>query len=131
MPRDQLRQEIEHGVTFWGFTESGTLLGVMGIQQVEDVTLVRHAYVRTDSQKHGIGGRLLAHLRALSHQPVLIGTWADAAWAIRFYEKHGFRQVARQEKKQLLKRYWDVPARQAEVSVVLADPTWPQRNPSS
>jgi len=131
MSRDKLRQEIEHGVTFWGFTESGTLLGVMGIQQVEDVTLIRHAYVRTDSQKHGIGERLLVHLRALSHQPVLIGTWADAAWAIRFYEKHGFHLVSLQEKEQLLKRYWNVPARQTEVSVVLADPTWPQRNPSS
>jgi N-acetylglutamate synthase-like GNAT family acetyltransferase len=123
MSSDQLRAEIEDGVTFWGYQENETLAGVMGIQQVEDVTLIRHAYVRTSCQKQGIGGRLLAHLRKLARGPVLIGTWADAVWAIRFYEKQGFHVVAPEEKERLLKRYWKVPDRQAEMSVVLADST--------
>src|SRR5437667_3773191 len=113
---------MEDGVTFWGCEENEALTGLMGIQQVEDVTLVRHAYVRTDSQNRGIGGRLLSHLRKLTHGPVLIGTWADAIWAIRFYEKHGFHLVAPDQKARLLKRYWNVPDRQVETSVVLVDP---------
>jgi N-acetylglutamate synthase-like GNAT family acetyltransferase len=124
MSSDQLRDEIEDRVTFWGYEENGTLAGVMGIQQVQDVTLIRHAYVRAGWQNHGIGGRLLAHLRKLARGPVLIGTWADAVWAIRFYEKHGFHVVVPQEKERLLKRYWTVPDRQVETSVVLADSAW-------
>ena len=124
MSRDELRAEIEDGVTFWGYEENEALEGVMGIQQVEDVTLIRHAYVRADSQKRGIGGRLLSHLRKLARGPVLIGTWADAAWAIRFYEKHGFHLVTAMQKDRLLRQYWNIPERQAETSVVLADPTW-------
>src|SRR5207302_930642 len=100
------------------------LQGVMGIQPVADVTLIRHAYVRTGCQQRGIGGLLLSHLRKLAHGPVLIGTWADAVWAIRFYEKHGFRLLDPQRKEQLLKRYWNVPDRQVEMSVVLVDATW-------
>src|ERR1700682_3449403 len=98
MSRDELHAEMEQGVSFWGHEENEALEGVMGIQQVEDVTLIRHAYVRTGSQKLGIGGRLLSHLRKLANGPVLIGTWADAAWAIRFYEKHGFHLVAPEQK---------------------------------
>jgi GNAT superfamily N-acetyltransferase len=124
MSRDELRAEMQDGVTFWGYEENEDLKGVMGIQQVEDVTLIRHAYVRTGSQKRGIGGRLLSHLRKLAHGPVLIGTWADAVWAIRFYEKHGFHLVAPEQKAHLLKRYWNVSDRQVETSVVLVDPTW-------
>ena len=124
MSSDELHAEMEDGVTFWGYEEDQALMGVMGIQQVKDVTLIRHAYVRTANQKRGVGGQLLAHLRKLAQGPVLIGTWADAAWAIRFYEKHGFRVVTTDEKKQLLKRYWTVPDRQADVSVVLADSSW-------
>jgi GNAT superfamily N-acetyltransferase len=124
MSSDELHAEMEVGVTFWGYEENEALKGVMGIQQVEDVTLIRHAYVRTSSQKRGIGGRLLSHLRKLAHGPVLIGTWADAVWAIRFYEKHGFHVVAPRQKERLLKRYWNVPDRQAETSAVLADSTW-------
>jgi GNAT superfamily N-acetyltransferase len=119
MSRDELRAEMEDGVSFWGYEENEALKGVMGIQHVEDVTLIRHAYVRSDSQKQGIGGRLLSHLRKLAQGPVLIGTWADAVWAIRFYEKHGFHLVAPEEKAQLLERYWRVPERQVEASVVL------------
>jgi len=96
----------------------------MGIQQVQDVTLIRHAYVRTGSQKRGIGAQLLAHLREMARGPVLIGTWADAVWAIRFYERHGFQMVGSEEKNRLLKTYWSIPERQVETSVVLADSSW-------
>jgi len=124
MSSDELRHEIEDGVRFWGDEENETLTGVMGIQQVKDVTLIRHAYTRTSCQKQGIGARLLAHLRKLARGPVLIGTWADAVWAIHFYEKHGFHVVGPVEKERLLKRYWKVPERQVETSVVLADSSW-------
>ena len=124
MDRDELRHEIEAGVEFWGYEEAGELLGVMGIQQVLDVTLIRHAYVRTDRQKKGIGGKLLLHLRTMTSRPILIGTWADASWAIRFYEKHGFRVVTVEEKNRLLKKYWSIPDRQIETSVVLAEEDW-------
>ena len=124
MSKEKLRHEIDAGVVFWGREDSGTLAGVMGIQRVQDVTLIRHAYVRTGSQKRGIGAQLLAHLRELSDGPVLIGTWADAVWAIRFYQRHGFRMVNSEEKNRLLKKYWSIPERQAETSVVLADATW-------
>jgi N-acetylglutamate synthase-like GNAT family acetyltransferase len=124
MSREDLQHEIKEGVVFWGYEEGGTLVGVMGIQQVQDVTLIRHAYVRTSSQKRGIGPRLLAHLRAIANGPVLIGTWTDAEWAIRFYERHGFQQVGPQEKDGLLKKYWSIPERQAETSVVLVDAKW-------
>jgi GNAT superfamily N-acetyltransferase len=121
MSRDELRHEIAAGVTFSGYEDSGQLVGVMGIQPVQDVTLIRHAYVRTTHQKHGIGAQLLSHLRAQSTTPILIGTWAAAVWAIRFYERHGFRVVGPEEKNRLLKKYWTVPDRQIETSVVLTD----------
>ena len=129
MPKEKLRQEIGDGVEFWGFEEDGALAGVMGIQKVRDVTLIRHAYVRTTYQGGGIGARLLAHLRQLTHDPVLVGTWADAVWAIRFYEKHGFRMVSQEEKARLLREYWTIPERQVETSVVLADQKWWELNP--
>jgi GNAT superfamily N-acetyltransferase len=124
MSREKLKREMEEGVVFWGYEEGATLVGVMGIQPVRDVTLVRHAYVRTSRQNRGIGAHLLSHLHELAQGPVLIGTWADAAWAIRFYEKHGFQIVATGDKDRLLKKYWSVPERQMETSVVLADPKW-------
>lgn len=121
MPKEELRHEIESGVRFWGYEKNDELLGVMGIQEVQDVTLIRHAYVRTPSRNQGIGGKLLAELRKLTCRPILIGTWAAATWAIRFYERHGFRQVSREEKNRLLKKYWSIPERQVETSVVLAE----------
>jgi GNAT superfamily N-acetyltransferase len=124
MPRDELRAEIDDGVEFWAYEEGGAIQGVMGIQLLGEVTLIRHAYVLTGNQRSGVGGLLLAHLRTLAQGPILIGTWADAAWAIRFYEKHGFRLVAPGQKDELLRRYWNVPARQIETSVVLADEHW-------
>jgi len=127
MPREKLRHEMEDGVVFWGYEDAGALVGVMGLQEVQDVTLIRHAYVRGNSQKRGIGGHLLAHLRGMASRPVLIGTWADAVWAIRFYEKNGFQMVGAREKDRLLKKYWTIPERQMETSVVLADATWRQK----
>ena len=124
MPKDELRHEIDAHVQFWGYEEDGELLGVMGIQDVLDVTLIRHAYVRTAHQKKGIGGKLLSHLRTLTSRPLLLGTWADAIWAVRFYEKHGFRLVTPKEKDRLLKKYWSIPDRQIETSVVLVEESW-------
>ena len=124
MSLEHLRHEIDEGVLFWGYEESGTLLGAMGIQHVQDVTLIRHAYVRTAQQKRGIGALLLTHLRRLTVRPVLIGTWAGAVWAIRFYEKHGFQKVSPREKDLLLKKYWSIPERQMAISIVLADSAW-------
>jgi N-acetylglutamate synthase-like GNAT family acetyltransferase len=124
MSQEKLRHEIADGVVFWGCEENGTLVGVMGLQEVQDVTLIRHAYVFTSRQRRGIGGRLLSHLLASANSPVLVGTWADAVWAIHFYEKSGFQLVGTQEKNRLLKKYWTVPQRQIETSVVLADSKW-------
>lgn len=124
MPKEELRHEIDDGVVFWGYEEDGELVGVMGIQQVQDVTLIRHAYVRTARHNQGIGGRLLSRLRTLTERPILIGTWAEAVWAIRFYEKYGFRRVSPEEKVRLLRKYWSIPERQVETSVVLAGPRW-------
>jgi N-acetylglutamate synthase-like GNAT family acetyltransferase len=124
MSREEMEHEIEDGVVFWGFEEGRELVGVMGIQKVRDVTLIRHAYVRSEWQKRGIGAQLLVHLRGLTEDPILIGTWADAVWAIRFYEKHGFRMVGLAEKDRLLKKYWKISERQRETSVVLADSKW-------
>ncbi|MGH9351828.1 MAG: GNAT family N-acetyltransferase, partial [Terriglobia bacterium] len=112
MAEEELARELKAGVAFWGYESAGALAGVMGIQDVGDVTLVRHAYVRTRNQKQGIGGKLLAQLRSLTRKPVLIGTWADAVWAIRFYQKHGFRLVPGGDKDKLLGTYWTISKRQ-------------------
>lgn len=117
---EYLAAEIMAGVRFWGYEADGELRGVMGVQDVEDVTLIRHAYVAPEAQNIGIGGRLLQSLLTTSERPILIGTWADAGWAIAFYEKHGFARVSPEEKNRLLRRYWNIPERQVETSVVLA-----------
>ena len=126
MSQEHLEHEIGSGVGFYGYEDPDTsaLAGVMGIQEVQDVTLIRHAYVRMTHQKRGIGTVLLSHLRELTDRPILIGTWADASWAIRFYERHGFRVVSPEQKTRLLRRYWTVPDRQIETSVVLVDSAW-------
>jgi N-acetylglutamate synthase-like GNAT family acetyltransferase len=124
MSEDELGREISEGVVFWGWEENGELIGVMGIQPVQDVTLIRHAYVRTARRNQGVGAALLADLHGRAETPMLIGTWAAAIWAIRFYEKRGFRRVPVDQIVPLLERYWSVPARQAETSVVLADEAW-------
>jgi GNAT superfamily N-acetyltransferase len=120
MPAEELRDEISAGVTFWGYEADGWLLGVMGIQPVQDVDLIRHAYVRPDCQRGGVGGALVEHLRPLSRGRMLVGTWAAAEWAIRFYTRHGFTLVAPDEAAALLRRYWSIPERQIATSVVLA-----------
>jgi GNAT superfamily N-acetyltransferase len=124
MARDELRSEIGDGVVFWGYEENGDLLGVMGIQSVKDVSLIRHAYVRSSDQNHGIGSKLLSHLRSLTNRPILVGTWKDATWAVRFYRKHGFKLVPKETKDRLLREYWSISDRQIETSVVLADDRW-------
>ena len=124
MTRDALAAEIRAGVEFWAATRQGALAGVMGIQDRGGVTLIRHAYVRTSERRAGIGSTLLDHLEERTAKPILIGTWAAATWAIRFYEKHGYRLVTPPEKDRLLARYWSVPPRQVATSVVLASPRW-------
>ena len=124
MSREELAHEIAQGVSFWSFERDGAISGMMGIQEVKDVTLIRHAYVRTASQGQGIGAKLLTHLRQLTERPILIGAWADALWAIRFYQRHGFQVVSQSEKERLLRTYWTVSPRQIETSVVLADQRW-------
>jgi GNAT superfamily N-acetyltransferase len=126
MPADELDDQIAAGVTFWGQEADGVpddvLVGVMGLQSVRDVDLIRHAYVLPGSQGRGVGGALLQHMRRASTRPMLVGTWAAATWAIRFYQRHGFVLVSPERKSVLLKTYWNIPDRQIETSVVLANP---------
>jgi len=124
MSADELAKEIAGGVIFWMAEDTGRLLSVMGIQDKEDVALVRHAYTATTLQRKGIGTKLLRHVEALADKPILIGTWADASWAIEFYRRNGFTVVSDGDKNRLLRAYWSVPARQVETSVVLADRRW-------
>ena len=122
MPAAELDQEIAAGVAFWVYELDGAMAGVMGIQPVRDVDLIRHAYVLPGNQRRGIGGAMLEHLQRLSTRRMLIGTWAAADWAIRFYERHGFELVSAERTPVLLKTYWTIPDRQIETSVVLAKP---------
>jgi GNAT superfamily N-acetyltransferase len=124
MSEDELQAQIDDGVKFWCYFDGGKMVGVMGIQDKGDVTLIRHAYVRTVARNKGIGGMLLQHLSTLVSTPILIGTWADASWAINFYKKHGFRLVSFNEKEQLLRKYWNIPVRQIDTSVVLVSANW-------
>jgi GNAT superfamily N-acetyltransferase len=120
MPPGKLDEEIGAGVVFWGYESDGVLVGVMGIQAVREVELIRHAYVLPSMQGRGIGTSLLAHLAGRSVRPLLVGTWAAADWAITFYRRHGFELVSPERKAELLNRYWTIPGRQVETSVVLA-----------
>jgi N-acetylglutamate synthase-like GNAT family acetyltransferase len=129
MSRAELRHELQAGVKFWSYECTCELVGVMGIQQVREVALIRHAYVCTANRQQGIGTQLLTKLRRLTARPILIGTWAVATWAIKFYQKHGFRMVTPEEKNRLLKLYWMISERQMETSVVLADDRWPGVKP--
>jgi N-acetylglutamate synthase-like GNAT family acetyltransferase len=128
MPRAELESEIAHGVEFWVAEEGERVMGVMGIQDKGEVALVRHAYVPPTGQRSGVGTRLLRHVEALVEKPILIGTWAAAAWAIAFYERNGFAIVPGGEKDRLLRTYWSIPPRQVETSVVLADARWRAAN---
>ncbi|MGH8081209.1 MAG: GNAT family N-acetyltransferase [Lysobacter sp.] len=119
MSAQELRDEVAAGVEFYGIEVEGELLGVMGIQPVRDVDLIRHAYVSPGRQRSGIGAALLAYLRERAQRPVLVGTWADAQWAIAFYQRNGFAMVPRTRAIALLRSYWRIPQRQIETSVVL------------
>lgn len=121
MGGDELAGEMAAGVAFWGYEADGALVGVMGIQTVGDVDLIRHAYVLPAHQGEGVGTALLRHLRGLAERPMLVGTWAAAEWAVRFYERNGFARVGEADRAALLRRYWTIPERQIETSVVLAD----------
>jgi GNAT superfamily N-acetyltransferase len=121
MPRDELLAEMRAGVKFFCFRTDARVLGVMGLQRVADVALIRHAYTLSSEQHRGVGTRLLDHLRRQNDRPLLVGTWRSATWAVRFYERRGFRVVPEKEKASLLRRYWNVPERQIEESVVLAE----------
>ena len=122
MSEAELRDEIAAGVEFWGLETDAGLIGIMGVQPVRDVDLIRHAYVRPDSQRYGVGAQLIEHLRGRSTRRMLGGTWAAATWAITFYERHGFALVARERVAALFQTYWTIPERQIETSVVLANP---------
>jgi GNAT superfamily N-acetyltransferase len=120
MTFEEIQHEVEDGVIFWGYEQKDNLLGVMGIQDRGDVTLIRHAYVRTRYRKQGIGAQLLGYLENLTEKPILVGTWKDASWAISFYKKKGYFLIADKEKNRLLRKYWSIPERQIATSVVLA-----------
>jgi GNAT superfamily N-acetyltransferase len=122
MPGAELDGEIAAGVVFWGYEADGELLGVMGLQPVRDVELIRHAYVAPERQRGGVGGALLEHLAARTTRRMLVGTWAAAEWAIAFYRRHGFAPVGPERTAELLRAYWAIPERQIETSVVLARP---------
>jgi GNAT superfamily N-acetyltransferase len=127
MPASELDHEIAADVAFWGYDLNGSLIGVMGIQSVGDVDLVRHAYVMPGKQRRGVGAALLRGLRRLSTKPMLVGTWAAADWAIRFYRRHGFEHVGDELTPTLLRRYWSISDRQVATSTVLANPAWQER----
>lgn len=122
MGAHELEGEIAAGVAFWVYEAGGALIGTMGIQGLDEVDLIRHAYVLPGSQGKGVGGAILRHLRRLTSRRMLVGTWAAADWAIRFYQRHGFELVSPELKTVLLGTYWTIPERQIETSVVLADP---------
>lgn len=124
MPEQEFAHEIGSGIVFWVADEDGQLLGVIGLQDKGAVALVRHAYVATTVQRRGVGTKLLRHVEALTDKPILIGTWADASWAIDFYQRNGFSLVPPPHKERLLRTYWTIPQRQIETSVVLADRRW-------
>jgi GNAT superfamily N-acetyltransferase len=124
MPDDELAHEIADGVQFWGAEQGGRLSGVMGMQDKGEVALIRHAYVMQTAQGQGVGTRLLHHVMELTSKPILVGTWAAAAWAIEFYRRRGFVLVPQQQNDILLRRYWSIPERQVATSVVLADGRW-------
>jgi GNAT superfamily N-acetyltransferase len=127
MPLSELRAEIAAGVEFWGYEDGGALLGVMGIQPLGEVDLIRHAYVSPASQGHGVGSALLEHLAGSAVRRMLVGTWAAAEWAIAFYRRHGFEQVSPERKTELLRTHWTIPERQIETSVVLSRPSLDDR----
>jgi N-acetylglutamate synthase-like GNAT family acetyltransferase len=128
MDMEELKAQIKDGIIFWCYEDSDEIIGVMGLQNKDDVSLIRHAYVKTVQRNSGIGTKLLSYLCRSTKKPILIGTWETAVWAINFYKKNGFVLVDTDTKTMLLKKYWDIPERQIETSVVLADDKWIKNN---
>ncbi|MCL6603679.1 MAG: GNAT family N-acetyltransferase [Paenibacillus sp.] len=129
MSMEELQQEINAGVVFWGYVDAtNQLIGLMGVQPKGEVSLIRHAYVRTNERNSGIGSQLLNHIVAITDNPILIGTWESAEWAIKFYMKNGFTLTSTEERERLLQKYWNIPERQIETSVVLGDRNWALNN---
>jgi N-acetylglutamate synthase-like GNAT family acetyltransferase len=124
MSADELEKEIADGVIFWVANQDARLSAVMGIQDKEDVALVRHAYVAPTAQRSGVGTKLLQYVEGLVDKPILIGTWAAASWAIEFYRRNGYTLLTRRQIDRLLRTYWSILERQVETSVVLADRRW-------
>ncbi|MCZ7358076.1 MAG: GNAT family N-acetyltransferase [Candidatus Methanoperedens sp.] len=124
MSKEELRHELDEGIVLYGYEENGELVGVMGIQQKQDVTLIRHAYVCPTKQNRGIGEKLLSYLQKLTQEPILIATWLNDINAIRFYEKNGFRLVPLEEGYGLQRKYWSTPELKIKTSVVLGDKKW-------
>jgi N-acetylglutamate synthase-like GNAT family acetyltransferase len=129
MPKDELSEEIADGVVFWVAEDEGHVSGVMGMQDKGEVALIRHAYVVPAIQRKGVGTVLLHHVISLTTKPILVGTWGAATWAITFYQRNGFTLLPETDKNTLLQRYWSVPERQIETSVVLADARWMEKHP--
>jgi GNAT superfamily N-acetyltransferase len=119
MSEAELEAEIADGVLFWGLSVRSVLVGVMGLQHRDGVDLIRHSYVRRSWQGKGIGCALLAEVERHSKTQILVGTWAQATWAIGFYQANGYRLLDNSNKRVLLEQYWQIPARQARASVVL------------
>jgi N-acetylglutamate synthase-like GNAT family acetyltransferase len=130
MPFHELESEVARGVRFYAYRQDGIIVGVMGVQNVKDVMLIRHAYVRTRCRGQGIGRALLEFTNQLTTRPVLIGAWKAATWAVEFYEKNGFSLVTEEEKNRLLRTYWSIPDRQVDESVVLANQRWREQSAS-
>ena len=126
MSLEELRAQIEDGIVFWGLERDGRLFGVMGIQDKGDVTLIRHAYVVSGAQRQGIGKKLLQNLQSMTEKPILIGTWTAASWAVSFYQKNGYKLVSEKEKNRLLRKYWSLPHRQFETTLLLDNTTYSQ-----
>ena len=124
MSKNELKREIDEGVEFFGYEVDGKLVGVMGIQHKQDITLIRHAYVCTSKQNRGIGGKLLSYLQELTTEPILIATWSSATRAIQFYKKHGFQLLFQEEGDRLQRKYWSTPEHKIKASVVFADQKW-------
>jgi N-acetylglutamate synthase-like GNAT family acetyltransferase len=131
MPAEELAKEIASGVLFWVAEQDGRVSAVMGMQDKGDVALVRHAYVASTTQRSGVGTKLLHYVQGLTEKPILIGTWSAASWAVDFYQRNGFTLLSTAEKERLLRKYWSIPARQVETSVVLADQRWTGARKSS
>ena len=129
MPEDELTEEIADGVVFLVAEKEGHLSGVMGMQDKGEVALIRHAYIIPRMQRKGVGTALLHHVISLTSKPILVGTWAAARWAVKFYQRNGFTLLPEADKDTLLRRYWSIPERQIKTSMVLADGRWMEKHP--